>query len=425
MVVKRGSNLEKSLEVLDYELDLIPDMKKVTSALPELCNNISEITVDDLKFFPALLKFIGSDDNNTIDGDSRYSRGFFRSATVNQCKQKLRNILKSPKDGGLPIDANTWNTYEKFSEAIKKKTDQYLAKAMTLLNNDFEFQTEAYEETVQRNDSGTSPEINKIKAQNNIDPRIALLLNGNPTKERMKPYYENLGKKEEIKDKKKVPVFYGQAWLNIQRACNLNKVGKLNVLGCGERFKDILDLPQVNIILIKFDILKIEKEIIVLQKKKDEIDTIHANVKDVPGIIDKLNNEKPANYEAEKAKLENLLQINIKRQKELIADSSIPSSDALFEQINNLKTELDELRSKETILLDNSNSSSSDPTIKVGSLLPSTTSAGGGRKSIKRRRPRHLFGRRITKQKRKSKSKSISKRKKKAIKSSRKKRFVF
>jgi hypothetical protein len=178
---------------------------------------------------------------------------------------------------------------------------------MTILNNDFEFQKDAYEETVQRNDFGTSPEINKIKAQNNIEPRIALLLNGNPTFERMIPYFSTS---------------YRKAWLNIKRACNSNP-GKQNILGCGERLYSIVQSPQVQ---------------------------------------------------------------------EIISNTSSLSSSS-------------------------SSSSSSDPSINVGSLAPSTLAGGGGRKSIKRP------GRRITRQKRESKSTFTKKRK--AIKSSRKKRFVF
>ena len=412
-MAKYGSKLLNSLQSLEIELlTTKPNMEKVMSLLPDVCNNTSKITINDLKSLPNLIKFIGSDDNNTIDGNSTYNRGIFRTAkTINECKQNLRNLLKSPKDGGLPIDANTWNNNPQIKEIIEKQTNQNLAYAMTNLNMEFKFETEAYPDTVQRNDEGSSPEINIIKAENNINPRIALLLSGNPTKERMKPYYENMG----IKDK----IFYGQAWLNIKRACNLNKVGKSNVFACGERFKEILALPEVEIIIIKFEISQIEKEMNVLQKKKDEIDTIHANVNDLPGIIKKVNLEKHENYEAESTNLKKMLEFNINRQKELIADSSIPSSDALLEQINTLKTELDKLRSEETILLDNFNSSTTDPTINVGSQLPLTTSAGGGRKKFSLRR--HIFGHQITRRKRISKR--SFKKKKKASRRTRKKCF--
>jgi len=411
-LIKRGSTLEDKINDLEVQLlDTKPNMKKVMSSLPEVCNNISKITINDLKHYPSLLKFIGSDDNNTIDGNSNYRRFFQTKKTVNECKQNLRNLLKSPKDGGLPIDANTWNNNAQIKEIIEKQTNQNLAFAMTNLNNDFEFLTEAYEEPVQRNDEGTSPEINKVRAENNIKPRIALLLNGNPTKERMKPYYENMG----IKDK----VFYGQAWLNIKRACNLNKLGKSNVFACGERFKEILALPEVEIIIIKFEISQIEKELNVLQKKKDEIDTINANVRDLPGIIEKVNLEKHENYEAESTNLKIMFEFYKNRQEELIADSSIPSSDALLEQINKLKPELDKLRSEETILLDKFNSSTTDPTINVGSQLPFTTSAGGRRKKFSLRR--HIFGHQITR--RKLKSKRSFKKKRKASRRTRKKRF--
>jgi len=412
-LIKRGSTLEDSLNNLEVQLlDTKPNMKKVMSSLPEVCNNISKITINDLKHYPSLLKFIGSDDNNTIDGNSNYRRFFQTKKTVNECKQNLRNLLKSPKDGGLPIDANTWNNNAQIKEIIEKQTNQNLAFAMTNLNNDFEFSTEAYEEPVQRNDEGTSPEINKIKAENNIKPRIAFLLSGNPTKERMKPYYENMG----IKDK----VFYGQAWLNIKRACNLNKLGKSNIFRCGETFLEMFtDIPEINIIIIKFKISQIEKELNVLQKKKDEIDTINANVRELPGIIEKVNLEKHENYEAESTNLKIMFEFYKNRQEELIADSSIPSSDALLEQINKLKPELDKLRSEETILLDKFNSSTTDPTINVGSQLPFTTSAGGRRKKFSLRR--HIFGHQITR--RKLKSKRSFKKKRKASRRTRKKRF--
>lgn len=400
--------IEDYLHKLQNELQSVIMFNKQTPLVTNLCQNIKKCTTYNLKRYPRVLKFIGEE--NT-DHNLKYKTGLFGTASIDQCKQNLRNLLAN-NTTPAPISAQVWN--ETFSNEITLQNNIDLSEAMKYLNRDFKFNEEAYEQTVQRNDSNTSPEINKIKAQNNIEPLIALLLNGNPTFERMKPYYENLG----IKDK----VFYGQAWLNIKRACNSGKVGKLDVFKCGERFKEMLELPQVQLILIKFEISQKENEKIVLQKKKDEIDTINANVRDLPGIILKLSTEKPENYEAQVKKFQGMLEFNKNRQQQLIADLSIPTSEVLFEQINKLETEIVELRKNETILLDKFNSSSTDPIKNVSNVPSSSTLAGGRRKRFSLRR-RHSTGKQITRQKRKSKSKKTLKKKRKVIKSTRQKRF--